>query len=294
LLKASAFVPGHVTGFFEIHDEAEEINKRGSRGAGICLSKGARTTVEIKESEEQRIEVEINQNKDKAPVTTYAVKKIIGDRPVEVTVKTGLELPSGQGFGMSGAGALSAVLAASNALELGISMEQIVCAAHEAEIICASGLGDVMPQSIGGIVVRKKEGCHPHGIVENIAYKDEEIVLCIIGEELSTKEIITDPNYRTRINDFGKECLNQLITNPDIKKLMYLSSAFSKGTGLLSWGVEEAMSAVRRLGIASMSMLGNSLFAVGDTENLAASLKNFGEVFVCSIDREGARIVNCK
>ena len=38
-MKGSAFVPGHITGFFEIFDHEDSI-KAGSRGAGVVLDKG--------------------------------------------------------------------------------------------------------------------------------------------------------------------------------------------------------------------------------------------------------------
>jgi pantoate kinase len=291
LLKACAFVPGHVTGFFEVQDEAKDIRQRGSRGVGICLSKGANTTVEVSDSEKQSIEVLINQKKADAKVTEFVVKKVLGDEPFQVKVSSVLDLPQSQGFGMSGAGALSSSMALVKALDLEYSKNEVVCIAHWAEIMCGTGLGDIMPQSVGGVVIRKKEGCPPFGILENIENVDEKVVLCVIGDELSTKNIITNPGYRKKINEYGNECLQQLIKKSGLKEMMYLSLAFSRGTGLLSPELEEAISAARRFGLASMSMLGNSIFAIGDTDNLVRELKNFGDVFVCNIDRKGMRIV---
>ena len=289
--RACAFVPGHVTGFFEIHDEVEDLRQRGSRGAGICLSKGAFSTVEISESETQNIEVQINQTIVEAPVTVHALKKIIGNRHFEIKVSSELELPVGQGFGMSGAGTLASALATAQALDLDLSKDQIVCAAHEAEIICATGLGDVMPQSLGGVVIRKKEGCHPFGIIEKIETEEMEIVLCVIGKELSTREIITDPHYKRKINKHGNECLAQLIKIPKLVEMMWLSLSFSNSTGLLSREVEYAVTEARRFGLVSMSMLGNSIFALGDTKGLVDALESYGEVHICTIDSDGARIV---
>lgn len=208
-MRACAFVPGHVTGFFEIYDEAEEIRQKGSRGAGICLSLGARTVVEVLNSEKQKIEVFINERKVQTPVTELVVKKILDDEPFDVKVSSTLELPQGQGFGMSGAGALSVSLALTKALGLSLSTNEIVCMAHEAEINCATGLGDVMPQSIGGVVLRKKEGCFPFGVMENIRVKDSEVVLCVVGKELSTKDIIMDPTHKKNINEHGQNCLKE-------------------------------------------------------------------------------------
>jgi pantoate kinase len=292
LLKASSFVPGHITGFFEIHDSAEDIKQRGSRGAGICLSLGIRASVAVSESKVQSIEVLIDDKIEKESVTEVAIKNIIGETPYEINVESKSELPQGQGFGMSGAGALGASLALDSVLGLNLPMENIICAAHSAEVACGTGLGDVMPQSVGGIVIRKKEGCPPYGILEKIDSEDIDIVLCIIGEELSTKSIITDTEHRKKINENGHECISQLIKDPKLWELMWLSLAFSKSTELMVKEVEEAVMAARKHGLASMSMLGNSIFAMGDTRGLISELQSFGKVYTCKVDKEGARIVD--
>jgi len=44
--------------------------------------------------------------------------------------------------------------------------------------------------------------------------------------------------------------------------------------------------------MASMCMLGNSIFASGETDNLCKILSSYGKVFVCSVDECGARILS--
>ena len=44
------------------------------------------------------------------------MKYLIGDTPIKVIVKTAMDLPLGQGFGMSAAGALSATYALSKTI----------------------------------------------------------------------------------------------------------------------------------------------------------------------------------
>ncbi len=291
MLRACAFAPGHVTGFFEIHDEAEDVSRRGSRGVGVCLSKGVFTEVEVEDSGEQCIEVYLNEQKADAPVTRRVVERIIGDMPLRVKVSSNLELPQGQGFGMSGAGGLSTALAMVKALNLEISMNEVVCIAHETEISFSTGLGDVMPQSIGGVVIRSREGCFSHGKLEKIDAEDVGIVLCVIGEELPTKEIITDADHKGRINEHGSKCLQALLENPELENMMRLSYEFSTKTGLIYSAVEEAISSANEFGMASMSMLGNSVFAIGKGEQLADVLEKFGKTCICEIDRKGMRIV---
>ncbi len=290
MLKARAFAPGHVTGFFEIHDGSSEIRKRGSRGAGLCLSEGVTTNVELMPSEHQKIEIYLDGIKEDAPVTRQVIKKIIDDQPYHIKVSSVLDLPQKQGFGMSAAGGLSTALAMNNALNRRVIDDEVVCIAHEAEILCGTGLGDVVPQSLGGFVISRREGCTPYGVVENIDFDDSpQIVLCVVGEEIFTKDIIRNPEYKKRINEHGKNCMSGLVQNPCLGEFFKQSKIFADRAGLLSLEVKKAMEAVSKYGIASMSMLGNSIFAIGQTKKIAEELSELGKVFICDIDLQGAK-----
>ena len=48
-MKITAFCPGHITGFFVPKKHHDDPLKSGSLGAGICVDKGAITTVTITE-----------------------------------------------------------------------------------------------------------------------------------------------------------------------------------------------------------------------------------------------------
>ncbi|MEW5761519.1 MAG: pantothenate kinase, partial [Candidatus Thermoplasmatota archaeon] len=109
-MRAKAFSPSHVSGFFEIHLEGELL-KSGSRGAGICLSEGVETIVELKKSNRQEIEIFLNEKKEEANTTKNVVKSLIGKKKYSVKVRSYFKLPVSQGFGISGAGALSTALA---------------------------------------------------------------------------------------------------------------------------------------------------------------------------------------
>ena len=291
MLKGSAFAPGHVTGFFEIHDEAEDFRMKGSTGVGICLSMGVQTDVEVIKGKKQEIEILINGRKVEASVTRHVVERMAGERKLKIMVESLIGLPQGQGFGMSGAGALSTAMALSQAMELKLSAKEVTCIAHEAEITCGTGLGDVMPQSTGGVLIRRKEGCFPYCVLENIDVRSGEVVLCVIGESLSTKEIIKDPKHKERINKHGGRCLSELLKEPDIHNLFKQSMRFAKGTKLMTSAVKKAVDAASETGYASMSMLGNSIFCTGDAKAQARALQAHGDVYTCSIEKLGARSV---
>ena len=284
---AKAFCPGHITGFFQIC-EAEDVLSTGSRGAGLCLSLGATSKIWVSDSQRQAIEILIDGKKSKAEVTRTALRHMLGKDKLKIEVSTILDLPQSQGFGMSAAGALSASLALAEVL--GRKRQEAFEVAHIAEITCKCGLGDVSAIHKGGMTIRKKPGLPPIGEVLRID-GTPEVVLAVVGKRLLTKSVLSDPAKRKAINENGSKRVDELIENPTVTRLMELSASFAIGSGLASKRVIEAMHAASKLGMASMSMLGGSVFAIGDKKGLATVLSDYGEVWVCRVDVVGPHLI---
>lgn len=64
----------------------------------------------------------------------------------------------GSGFGVSGAATLATALAANEAFSLEWTREELVEAAHVAEVEAGTGLGDVFVQARGGLVWNVGDG----------------------------------------------------------------------------------------------------------------------------------------
>ncbi len=286
-MRASAFCPGHITGFFEIC-ENKDLLSTGSRGAGLCLTLGATSRVNIEGSQRQSIHVTIEGHISRAEVTKTALRFLLGKQKAEVQVKTTLDLPQSQGFGMSAAGALSASIAAAHLL--GRSRQEAFEAAHIAEIVNRCGLGDVSALHKAGITIREKAGLPPKGRVLRIP-GCPEVVLCVLGGRLLTRSVLTDLEKKRAINASGSRKVDRIVKNPSLQELFRLSSEFAFETGLASRKTREVIGAASKLGMASMSMLGNSVFAVGDTKGMCRVLSDYGDVRVCQVDRRGPRLV---
>ena len=285
-MKVKAFCPGHITGFFQICEHRDPM-RSGSRGAGMCVSLGATSTVRMEEGNGEVI-ISINGKEGNAPVTVAAVSRVILDRSVDVYVDTKLDLPQGQGFGTSAAGALSAAHATSEILKLPFRVA--LRAAHEAELMNRTGLGDVAALSRGGLTFRRKEGLPPYGVIDRIN-AEPEVVLCVIGSPLPTPKVLGDAEKRKAVNEVGKDCVKRMALSPTLATLMKLSREFATRTGLATREVEEAIKAAEDYGPASMAMLGNSVFAVGHVKDQDRVLSEMGTAFRCKVDWRGPRLL---
>ena len=287
-MKGIAFAPGHISAFFEPVYSGQNIDRTGSRGAGINISLGVISQVTIKPASHQTIAVRINRSPSNAPVTKLALKYLIGETPLKITIDTLLDLPVSQGFGMSAGGALSSTLALAEVLKL--PRENAVKAAHYAEVQLRTGLGDVIASNFGGIEIRRKAGLPPWGIQEHILGKFD-LVLCVIGKEIKTKKILSDAAKLHEISSCGQYCTKKLLEKPSIEHLFSLAWEFTQKIGLADETVLQAIEAAHQYGKASMCMLGNSVFAMGDILMLCKTLSRFGTVFCCTVDERGARVL---
>ncbi len=287
MMNAKAFCPGHVTGFFQICETRNPLST-GSRGAGLCLTLGAVSSVSVEAAQRQSVLTYLNGKMTRAEVTRAAVGRMIDNERLKVEVETVLQLPQSQGFGMSAAGSLSASIALADLL--GRSRHEAFEAAHVAEVQCRSGLGDVSAILRGGITIRKKAGLPPIGEVLRIK-GTPEVTLAVIGKKLMTRRVLADPAKRRAINRGGSRKVDELLKDPTLDKLMELSASFSLESGLASKRIIDAMNAGSKLGMASMAMLGNSVFAIGETASQAEMLKVHGEVWTCRVSTGGPRVL---
>ncbi|MEA3457404.1 MAG: hypothetical protein U9R21_01855, partial [Candidatus Thermoplasmatota archaeon] len=89
-MRAVAFAPGHISGFFEpVYNK--DMAKTGSRGAGINVSLGAVSEVTVKDSKDQVFEIYVNDKRSDSSVVHLALKNLIGEKPIHVIVNTRLE-----------------------------------------------------------------------------------------------------------------------------------------------------------------------------------------------------------
>ncbi|HEX7445459.1 MAG TPA: pantoate kinase [Methanothrix sp.] len=279
--KVRAWVPSHITGFFAAH-RGEDPLRSGSIGCGLCLSLGATTTIESA-PEIQDTEIILNGAVSGAPVSRFVVDRL-AKKPVRVT--TELEMPFGAGFGASGAGALGCAYALNAHFDLGLTSDQAACFAHEAEVCNGTGLGDVIAQNTGGLVVRLMPGAPGIGRIDRIPVPPQPLNYVVRGP-ISTRDVLSDKDAMLSVNRAGESALKELLKRPTLQNFIVVSKRFTVQSDLASDWALNAIEAVEAAGgMASMIMLGDAVFAFGGAE----ALKSFGRVYTTTISHRGANL----
>ncbi|RYJ12993.1 sugar kinase [Halogeometricum borinquense] len=295
--EATAFVPGHITGFFSAHpDENPEI--AGSRGAGVALSHGVRVTVrrvdgntvsnnhvatdDTRENTADDRPDEATLNGDTIsmpPVDT--VRRSLGVPNAEVEAET--PLPLGSGFGVSGAMALGTAYAANAVFDAEHSENELVTVAHRAEVEAGTGLGDVVAQARGGLPIRLEPGAPGHGTMDGVP-ECPRVEYLTFGE-VSTAEVLSGDT--TTLTAAGERALSDLRERPTADRFLSLSRQFAREADLTTDRVESVIADVRAAGgDASMAMLGETVFAFG------TALSDAGyDPEVCDVHPAGSSLV---
>jgi len=294
-MTTEAFCPGHITALFYAPPPAQTRERTGSRGAGLSITLGARAKVRALRGEGFGILPGPGTRLAPTVATALGNYLSLARRPVELQLDLELDLPVGQGFGMSGAMALAAVLAAEG--ELGLLRGDVAKAAalaHAAEVEFRTGLGDVVAQVRGGLEVRRRPGLPPHGEVVTAPHEGE-VLIAWTEEPLRTSSVLGDPVARARIE---RAALPRLDAAPDATTLVWLLEegwAFAQEAGLAGPAVREMVEACLPHGRASQVMLGNSIFAAGDLEAMGREMDRLGRPHrVVGVDNRGARVLGGK
>jgi pantoate kinase len=202
-------------------------------------------------------------------------------------IKIDMDFPAGCGFGMSGASALASAFAINEALNLNRSFFELADLAHNAEVINRTGLGDVVTQSFGGVVVRKSASCPSKCVVDRFLWNIDLDIL-IMGE-LPTEQILSDFSL-DKIAEIGRECLKEFLRKPTVETLFKQSKSFALKTGLMDVdsAIVDAVEAVESSGgLASMVMLGRAVFAMN-----GEVLREFDGIYLkIKIDHCGVRLL---
>lgn len=168
------------------------------------------------------------------------------------------DLPIGQGFGTSAAGALATGLAVAELV--GAGRRKATEVAHLADLFGEGGLGGVAAILGGGLELRRSPGIPPYGKVARRPLSGE-IVVGTVGGPLPSPEILRRPRYRARFAR-GRRLVDALGVRPGEGAFWDAAEAFTTLAGLSSPQLEGLLRGLRRRGArAAQAMFGAAFFA---------------------------------
>lgn len=255
--SATAFAPGHVTGIFQPDTTRRDPRARGSVGAGVVLELGAWAAARFAPGPRSAVRVTGN-GRGPWPISEDVARRMAPAEAGTLTVRLTHELPVGQGFGMSAAGALATAFAVGTLA--GRSRAQAIRVAHLADLFGGGGLGGVAAILGGGLEVRTRAGIPPFGRVLHRPFPPP-LLVGVVGRPIPSASVLWNPAAVRRIVRAARGW-EALVSDPTPERLFELSERFTDRAGLASLAVRRTIRALRRRGAsASQAMFGESFFA---------------------------------
>jgi len=261
---ATAFCPAHITGFFKAELDKEDSKQLGSLGAGFSIQKGVKTTVSVREKTKHDISnfsIKVNgfESGDMRVSELVLSKFPIEKKFIDVTHE--IDVPVGYGFGCSAAVALSLSIALNDALGCELSKIQVAQIAHDVEIDCKTGLGDVLASYHGGFEIRVKPGAPGVGEVKKMNSMDKRDVIIICFNPISTKKFLKEKI--SSINGLGGKMVKKLIESNDTEEFQDMSVKFAKYVNVITPKMNQVINLLHKNGIkCGVGLFGETIFSL--------------------------------
>lgn len=258
--KVHAWAPAHATIFFAVPDKtnwSENRLEQGSIGGGINFESGVIS--EIQEADKTTIFFNSQKIKGKITRTVLDLFYEKSDVSGEFMIHHDSRLPTGYGLSTSGAGAISLLYALRSFFQTEQTDLELLQIAHEAEIICKTGLGSVLGQSVPGIEIRLKKGAPGIGTV--ISIPSNEPIWIIPMNSLSTKQVITNEEKMNKVTKAGMEILENYEAISSVEDIIHVGRTFTDNCGLATSQVTNLLRDLSNIGedLATMAMIGETV-----------------------------------
>jgi len=246
-MPVEAYAPASVTTVF-----APRPGDAGSLGVSVALADGVTATVDPADTTQVTL--------DGDPVEIEAVTHVLEDLGVAASVALEADVPIGCGFGVSGAATLATAIAAAAAHDLDTTREELVAAAHRAELAAGTGQGDVYIQDRGGLVYNTGDGIVHRAREDRLAYT--------AYGPIDTAAVLAED--RDGIAAAGREALTTFDPDGPLADWYPTAWTFAQRIGVVTDRVRETVDAVTDAGgAATMAMLGETVVGTPDTDVLA-------------------------
>lgn len=278
----TVYVPSAVSSFFTFEGVAEDgsfsrpMEEVGARGGGFKLVKGTHTSVEAVRAPVDEV---FFDGRMVANSTTHMVLKLVRQRTgaeERFRVEHRVEVPIGAGFGTSASASMGAAVAALKALNYRATLRLAAEIAHEADIVCHTGLGTVAAiyssSGVGGLIVQ----AGGPGICRVEAFMEDFEKYSLIAATFRSREkrpLLTSPDLIRKVNEVGSKTMETIMEEPTSVKMLKESRRFALQTGLGSRELDKVCDLMEEAG------------AIAATHNM------IGEAVHCLAWREDARHV---
>jgi len=301
-MEATAFCPAHITGFFKAHldDNQNSLENFGSTGAGFSIKQGVTTRVKVDTKDNQESNFRITTKgyqPDKTDVSEFVLNEFLKLGKFSnkfFDIEHEISIPVGYGLGSSGAVALSLSFALDQALKTKLDKTTIGQIAHNAEINCKTGLGDVLASFHGGFEIRVKPGAPGIGCVEKI-FTNKISVIMICFSPISTNKFIKE--RLSQINGLGGKMVNRLLESKNYKHFQDMSLEFAKFVDVITPRMQKLVNELSKNNIkCGIAFFGETVFSMipkEDEDKVLKILQKYsdGIVIKSELDDNGARVL---
>jgi len=302
-MEATAFCPAHITGFFKAHldDNQSSLENLGSTGAGFSIKQGVTTRVKInsRDNQESNFKITIKgYQPDKIDVSEFVINEFLKLGKFSnkfFDIEHNISIPVGYGLGSSGAVALSLSFALDQALKTKLDKTIIGQIAHNAEVNCKTGLGDVLASFHGGFEIRVKPGAPGIGSVEKILTEKISIIM-ICFSPISTNKFIKE--HLSKINGLGGKMVNRLLESKNYEHFQDMSLEFAKFVDVITPRMQKLVNELSKNNIkCGIAFFGETIFTMIPKQNENKVLEilqkySDGIIIKSELDDNGARVLN--
>ena len=302
-MEATAFCPAHVTGFFKayLNDNQNNLENLGSMGAGFSIKQGVTTRVKIETKNNQKSSFQITTKgyqSDKTDISEFILNEFLKLGKFSnnfFNIEHDISIPVGYGLGSSAAVALSLSFALDQVLETKLDKITIGKIAHNAELNCKTGLGDVLASFHGGFEIRVKPGAPGIGRVEKILTEKISVIM-ICFSPISTNKFINE--RLSQINGLGGKMVNKLMKSKDYEHFQDMSLEFANYVDVMTPKMQKLVSELSENNIkCGVALFGETIFSMipkKDKNKILEILKKYPEgiVIKSELDNVGARVLN--
>ena len=203
-------------------------------------------------------------------------------------------IPVGYGLGSSSAVALSLSYALDEALNTKLDKIRIGQIAHNAEVNCKTGLGDVLASYHGGFEIRVKPGAPGIGTVEKIV-TDKIVILMICFSPISTNKFIKE--RLSKINGLGGKMVNKLLESKNYEHFQDMSLEFARYVDVMTPRMQKLVNELSQKNIkCGIALFGETVFSMIPKEkekDVLDILQRYSEglIIKSELDEQGARVL---